>query len=687
MLVSVLLAGALSGAQAQNIVEIKPDKKVVHVDQLALNSSANVRDALDIMPDLLNRSSENIIDNYSVQVDGQDVGSSIDVVLTQTILAEVDVIEISTSPSVSDQKNGQGGVINIKMKAPEEGFHGDVMLDGSTEWNVMPSVLMSYKKDKWAIKGSVMMEYYNPTIISYTERISPSSILMSYDTTDSRYMAETAKFEAKYRTNSDEVKINVWESYAYVNNNGYAALCQDRPVDGRKVRYESGKWNMERFLGVDTALIETGKLNVVAKFNYKHTFSNKGTINASVNYDYSPNQNISTTFYDVDYYCSISEQFGQVRYYKADDYNAPHQLGAELKTKHEIGRWSDDHYLELEGGANYQLRASELNNKENKYRLGARSEESVLNYKNISHYVSPFFKFSYYYKTLTLQAGARYQYQKQTIGSQLSASVDSNDTTHVVRSHDWVANININWQVVPHHNLRALASRSLIRPTVQQLSPIMYYNQKQDKYYRGNPDLSATQVYNADLDYSYDFRNEKHNLLLDVGMSYLHVMNPIRQVMREDAEWRTVYTTYKNDYSKPTNVLNLNLLLCYKVGVYSLFFTGNTFYKLQHQGDALQARLTGNLAIANNFNFSSGWALSFKLIYNSAIWTDSEIIGDCFSANMRLSKTWGHWLVHAEINDIFNDSAMDKGKDGDVNITRLYDPHQQCVAVGFAYQW
>ena len=683
-----LFASTLSAlAQAQNIVEIKPDKKVVHVDQLDLNDGATVRDALDIMPDLLNRSSESVIENFSVQIDGQDVGNSMDVVLIQTILAEVDVIEISTSPSVSDQKNGQGGVINIKMKAPEEGFHGDVLLDGSTEWNVMPSVLMSYKKNKWALKGSVMMEYYNPTIISYTERVSPISLLMSYDTTNTQYMQETAKFGAKYKTDRDEVKIYVWESYAYADNRGYSAVCREKPLDGGKWQPESGKSEVERCLGVDTNRIENHKLNVVANVNYKHTFSNKGTIETSLNYDFSPTRNRNTNLYDMDYYNAISERFGQVKSYKAEDQNMPHQLNTELKTKHEIGRWSENHFLEVEGGANYRLGLSELDNRENKLRTGTRPEESLLTYKTISHYVSPFFKFSYFYKTLTVQAGARYQYQNQKIDSQMESSSDLGDTVHVLNSHDWTANVNINWQVVPHHNLRALASRNLVRPSVQQLSPITYYNQKQDMYYRGNPELTSTQVYNADLDYSYDFQNAKHNLLLDVGLSYLHVLNPIQQVMQEDSELQSLYNTYENDYKAPTNALNFNLLLCYKVGVYSLFFTGNTFYKLQHKQDNIQARLNFNLAMANNFNFANGWVLSFKLIYNSAILTTNDITGDCFLANLRLAKTWGHWLVHAEINDVFDDKAVDYGLDGDVNIMRLYDPHQQCIAVGFAYQW
>ncbi len=688
MLAGVLTLTLATSAKAQNIVEIKPDKKVVHVDQLALSSSASVRDALDIMPDLLNRSSMFVIDNFSVQVDGQDVGSSTDVVLIQTILAEVDVIEISTSPSVSDQKNGQSGVINIKMKAPEEGFHGDALLDGSTEWNVMPSVLMSYKKDKWSMKGSMMMEYFQPTIASYTERTSPTSFLMAYDTAFVRFMQETAKFEAKYKTDQDEVKINVWESYAYTKNNELSALCQERLMGGEADRQQvPGKRVVEQFVGTDSTRIENNELNVVAKFNYKHTFSNKGTVETSVNYDFSPTRQTNATLYDMKYYNAIFERLGQAQSYMSDNWNLPHQLSAELKTKHEIGRWSENHYLELEGGANYQLGASESNDKEKILRAGTRAEESILDYKAMTHYVSPFFKFSYFYKTLTLQAGARYQYQNQTIGSQLETMVDPNDTMHVVNSHDWTANININWQVVPHHNLRALASRNLVRPTIQQLSPILYYNQKQDMYYKGNPNLTPTQSYNADLDYSFDFQNVKHNLLLDVGLSYLHVLNPIQQVMREDAAIKSIYNTYENDYRAPTNALNLNLLLCYKVGVYSLFFTGNSFYKLQHKGDALQARWNYNIAMANNFNFASGWALSFKLIYNSAIWTENEVIGDCFFANIRLAKTWGHWLVHAEINDVFNDSAVDKGKDGDVDIMRLYDPHQQCVAVGFAYKW
>lgn len=101
----------------------------------------------------------------------------------------------------------------------------------------------------------------------------------------------------------------------------------------------------------------------------------------------------------------------------------------------------------------------------------------------------------------------------------------------------------------------------------------------------------------------------------------------------------------------------------------------------------LKGRLYYNLAMANNFNFAKGWALSFKLIYNSEEWTENEIIGDCLLTNLRLAKSWGNWLVHAEINDIFDYTSADYSKNGGETIKRIYDPHRQCVAVGFAYKF
>lgn len=680
IIILTFVSAFLVCAQAQNIVEIKPDKKVVHVEQLGLNNGASVLDALAIMPDLLNRNSESIIDNFSVQIDGKDVGSSTDVVLVQTILAEVNVIEISTSPSVSDQQNGQGGVINIKMKEAQDGFHGDVILDASTEWDVMPSVLMSYRKNNWSLRGSLMMEYYHPSTVAYSERTSPTSFFTSMDTLTGNFTQETAKFSAIYKTEQDEVKIHVWESYAYTDRLSLNSMVQNQKYGAESVEGRngaaSGKRIIEQMVGTDTVSMFNHALNVVADMSYKHTFSNKGTIETSLHYDYSPRNNVDNTSYDPAYYRALSDVLNVKTNYRYQTSNQPHQLNAEIKTKHTIGRWSDNHSLDLEVGTNYQLALSRINESASTQREALpRPTETSVDYSNQSHYLSPFAKFSYFYKTLTMELGGRYQYQHQTIDGA------------AIPSHDWTGNININWAVAPHHNLRALASRNLIRPSVQQLSPIVYYNQGQKTYMTGNPNLHPMQVYNADLDYSFDFQNEKHNLLLDVGLSYLHSLNSITQVMRESKEDQLIYTTYENNVNEKNNVLNLNLLLCYKVGVYSLFFTGNTFYKMQHQGEAIKSRLSYNVAIANNFNFAKDWALSFKLVYNSETWAMDMITGDCFTANIRLAKRWGQWLVHADINDVFDYISTDYGKDGDVNLMRWYDPHQQCVAVGFAYQF
>lgn len=669
-------------AQAQNMVEIKPDKKVVHVDQLGMNPNSNVRDALDIMPDVLGRNTDFMLDNFSVQIDGKDVGGSIDVVLTQTILAEVDAIEISTSPTVSEQKNGQGGVINIKMKAPEEGFHGNVLLDGSTEWDVMPSVLMSYKKDKWSFNGSLMMEYYNTKKSNYTERQSPTATLMSSDTIHERYRQETAKFGAKYKTDADEVKIYVWESFALTDYNTRADLCQETP--DQKMLY-----HFRRVTGTDTTLMSQRDLAVVANVEYKHTFSNKGTIDASARYDYMPNKSQDDVHYDPLYYFLISDNLGGIPVrYKSSAHRQPHQLGMELKTKHKVGNWDENHFLELEGGANYQLGASATKNVEDMQRSGVwNAREDVLNYSWMKHYLSPFATLTYNYRTLNVKLGARYQYQKQFVRGDWRGLDMLSDTTSTLVSHDWTANANINWQVAPHHNLRLLGTRSIVRPSVEQLSPVMKYSQKQDIFTQGNPQLKPMQVYNVDLDYCFDFQNEKHNLLLDVGLSYIRAENPISQIMREDTKRKIVYNTYVNVPGDPSNILNLNLLLCYKVGVYTLMFTGNSFYKLKQQGSDIKARMYFNVAMANNFNFAKGWALSFKLVYNSEEWTMNEIVGDCLLANLRLAKSWGNWQVHAEINDIFEYFSADYSKNGEETIMRLYDPNLQYVNVGFSYKW
>ena len=112
---------AFSNAYAQNYaLEVLPDKEVIYIKKLALPGNLSVKDLLLMYPSILNRNVENAIERYEVQLDDKTIGAANDEILVATKLREIEKIEISSSPSVTQQKNGQGGVINLILNKPEE---------------------------------------------------------------------------------------------------------------------------------------------------------------------------------------------------------------------------------------------------------------------------------------------------------------------------------------------------------------------------------------------------------------------------------------------------------------------------------------------------------------------------------------------------------------------------------------
>ena len=215
-LATATLMTASSVSYAQNeapkpnyMLEILPTKKVIHVKETGLPGNTKLREFLGILPELLQRGDDGLFTNYDIQFDGKSTGSARDVILETTWIGDVEKIEITSSPTVTQQKSGQGGVINIVPVKLKEGFGGNVTLDASTEWDAMPSLNLNYKNKKLEIRGNLSLEYY--------DIVKDKEYKTTYDTykveaLDSLWLKnylQTAKVNMVY-TFSEKSKLKAW---------------------------------------------------------------------------------------------------------------------------------------------------------------------------------------------------------------------------------------------------------------------------------------------------------------------------------------------------------------------------------------------------------------------------------------------------------------------------------------------
>lgn len=647
-IVSILFATLMcAGVFAQYMVEIQPTKKVLHVDQLGVPDNTDVKEVLQAMPELLDRSStSDYFANFSIQVDGKDVGSSRDVVLNQTKVAEVDVIEVSTSPMVSEQKNGEGGVINIKLKPiSEEGVSGQVMVDVNTEVDVQPSVLLNYKKDKFTLRSSIMMEYYEPA--SYLESSCQDRhfAMNRLDTTYRRFLQETAKILLKWTpTTQDEVEVYAWETFGYGRDITHA---KEVILNNYEEDYNPAIWHETRLGG--GAHESKHELKTDVNVSYKHKYERGGEFKVEANYNYSPVRDDE----DV-HWRSIAEwdMLGADTSYTRKVTTHNHQVMGEISTKHLLLAQTSEHKLDVKVGINANYSMGETVDVLSKKAYSANYIDTTDNQiKTLT--VSPFMEWNYSYHGWTIQLGGRYQFYRK----------EENTRTldwYTRNGHTWSGNLSVMWQVKPHHHLRAVMARNSVWKSVGEDN-------------MGHQVPKVLPYYNAELNYIFDWNNTVDYTMMNVGLKYIYV-KPLS--------------------GGDVGILAANAQLIYKHGIFSMAFAGNVYVKREKSNvpdKKDQWCFYYNLSLTPVFSLRKNWTLSAQILYNSDMTLRDAIYGDCFYTQLRVSKNIGKWNVHLQFSDILDyttyNTVCDPSYHNGRPIRIEQDMYPRSVLVGFAYKF
>ena len=642
ILVCCLSCVAGLAANEVPMLELTPDKQIVHVDKLGLSGNTDVLEVLEAMPELLARGSSEtgtLLPNYAIQVDGKDAGQSRDVVLMQTKLVEVDVIEISFSPSASEQNNGQGGVINIKLKPlTQDGVSGNVLLDVGTDVDVQPSLWVNYKKDKFTLRSSLMMEYYRPA--------DQKTQLLEFDNSETSlswqqkklmsYKQETAKLFMDYNpTSQDKLKFRFWESLGLSKTNmdgvGFAMVEQvdsaGQPMSGFFQRIDMKEKQVQN----------ANSLSMVADVEYEHSYRRGGRFAVSAMYSFAPE------YSDNDLWSGACGVLGDspvdtLMTAVTDHWQKPHQVSGDIKSKHALLENDNPHKLDFEVGVNSTLTLSQQRNSTAVY--ATRDDPQIQRDTFSTLYASPFVELTYKYQRWHLLAGARYQYFKSW-GSAADMLYDNHAVT---------ANVGLTCQVADHHRLRVIGARNITRAR-QKVQP----------------------YYNAELNYLFDWSNQTDWVMTNFGVRYIYA--------------DLVATTTKCD------VVNVNAQLSYAHGIFSMTFAGNAYMKWQKMPDETVRGWYYNLSWQPVFMFPKQWTLSGKVLYNSKIkgWTTDYKkgeYGDCVYMQVRLSKDIRNWNVHAEFDDILNYKTYDKEWQNAVSVvTTEYNLYKRAFLVGFGYKF
>lgn len=629
---------------AQNYaIEILPDKNVIYVDKLGLPGTTSLEELLHMLPELLNREASNYFSNFDIQYEGKSTREGRDVILTQTKLSELEKVEISSSPTVTQQKNGQGGVVNIIPRKLDEGVSGDASVGLATLVDVMPGVNANFKKNKLELRSSLNFEYYAPETHKPSTLSSPGKTINSVDTLKRRYIQETARINMKYDFSGKDV-LKAWLTESWMRGHSNTAT------------FSATENDMAAQMGEGWKFVEYGRklenqtnsvFYLTAMSEYKHEFEDASSITASVGYEFQkerneqPEKNYSSTL------------------------NRPHSLNSELKYSADLVK-NEKRSLKLDLGANLNYDHS----------YTATQEGGNL-------YVSPFVNFKYNTGPWTVHAGVRYQCNMREY------NVIDEDLYNKTE-HDFSANVNATWQLAPHHSLRFLAMRNLTRPSDAQLYPVLTFDILQNMWMKGNSRLATETIHTAEVNYVHDWSSGGHYLVFNTMLGYDRCDNLIQKKIigekqERDLGLQLMYYTFNN--SGINDIIRTNVCLFYTYGIFSMSFSGNLFYNIINLDGAKDRYFNYNLCFSPVFHFKKQWVLSSNAVYNGPVSTIDSDLGDCFYMRISLNKTIRKWTLTAVLSDVFDYVSVDVSRSGEGYYISQYDMYQRYVAIGATYRF
>ncbi len=445
--------------------------------------------------------------------------------------ANVQSIEIVTSPDVKYDSEGTGGIINIiskkhsanlfsAMAAFNYGFNG--FLNGS--------VALNYNKGRWGMRFNYNGKYEKDLVESELHR----KIVATGTQVDQI-------INATKRTSGHNAGINLL----------FKATPKDILTADFKVALPRMN-NFQNFNGTRQTDITFNRENFEGGLGYKHLFD-PGNKELSVNASFSSITGHRPSFY--------YEDGAMVQKSQSGGHPLITTLQADYMTMLGKGKF--------ETGVKMTYRQNNIDHK--MFEWDDISQDWVLSIplsNDLTHreYIPAAYamysgKFS---EKFSYKAGVRFEYSYVTLHSNGSCLDTHSDCWFIS------PNVSLNWRIAPRWSLSAALTRRISRPTYPQLNPYINLIDKQT-YETGNMQLKPEKANKLDAGYSYT-----GNYLTVNGNAYVtYTTNYINQVAYLDND--ILITTYINADSDVKTGIDHNIRYS-PVRWLTVDLASNTFY-------------------------------------------------------------------------------------------------------------
>ncbi len=499
-------------------IELKAGKTVVNVDASVTNTGATVLEVLEKTPGLSVDKDGNVSikgrPNAMIMIDGKQTylpPSEIASLLSGMNAAQVDQIEIMTTPGAKYDAAGSTGLINIKTKRTKtRGFNGSIT--SSYGQGFYPknnnNLLLNYRSGKWNF--FLNTNYNNLTV--FTESYAIRNYLEADEKTVTGILEQTVLFQRHISSGNFKTGFDV-----ALNKNTTVGVT----ISGQKNRVKG--WSVGDSYWMDAE--KNPDSTIFTASNNSNRFKNLGG-NINLRHSFNKDHELSIDVDYLDYKIQGQQDFNNF----ADNYSE--LISGVLPSDLKIFSAKADHSMNLAPGfkleAGGKISSIKTDNRatysileNNDWKIDwNRSNHFLYNEQIGALYVNAQKKF----ERFDVQAGLRYEATKYDASQQDNPfRKDSSFTNHY---NGFFPTTMVNYQLDSNNSLSLSAGRRLDRPAFQKLNPFVFIINKYT-YQSGNPYIIPQYTWNIELSHSW-----KEKIM--TTLSYGYTTNYFSQIFYSD---------------------------------------------------------------------------------------------------------------------------------------------------------
>ena len=110
-----LLAASMHADDSLPIIEVRADRTMIYPQRMELTGEESLLDVLQMMPDLMIRGYEDVLNSYNLRIDNSPVNGDVRLVLSQMKAKDIAKIQVCGNTGVAKGTVGTGRVLDINM--------------------------------------------------------------------------------------------------------------------------------------------------------------------------------------------------------------------------------------------------------------------------------------------------------------------------------------------------------------------------------------------------------------------------------------------------------------------------------------------------------------------------------------------------------------------------------------------